>query len=228
MASFGSYAQLQSSVSWYANRDDMFTAITNFSPAAIDSGVQISIALAETMADRDINSRGGIKYAETVNNALTATGGVETITLPSDFRSVSSFMLTTDPYRVLTPLSPNQLFSTYTSATVTGAPQAYAIVGTGTAYVRPVPDSSYTLRLIYKAALAGLSTANTSNWLLANAPQVYLSASMLQLSMMLENDAGVVKWKGFYDQALDDLMGDDRQTRWTGVNPTPVPYGYFA
>lgn len=228
MTSFASYSQLQSTISWYANRDDLFAAITNFSPASIDSGIQIAITLAEAMVDRDINSRGGIKYSDTVINSLVLTAATETVTLPTDFRSVTSFMLTTDPFRVLIPMSPNQLFSTYTSATVTGFPVAYSVIGTNTAYLRPLPDSSYQVRLIYKAALAALSAANTSNWLLVNAPQVYLSASMMQLAMMLENDTALVKWKGYYDQALDDLMGDDRQTRWTGVNPTPQPYGYIA
>ena len=222
------YAKLQSAVSWYGNRDDLFSAITNFSPAAIDSGVQICIALAETSVDRDINSRGGIKYAETVTNALVTVATTETMALPADFRSASSFMLTTDPYNVLVPMTPNQLFATYTSATVTGKPTAYAVTGTATAYLRPVPDSAYTTRLIYKAALAGLSNANPSNWLLANAPQVYVAAAMVELAVMLENDSALVKWKGYYDQKLDDLMGDDRMTRWTGVNPTPQPYGYIA
>lgn len=226
MTSFASYSQLQSSIAWFANRDDLFASITNFSPSTIDSAIQIAIALAETSVDRDINSRGGIKYAETVNNALTLSG--ETLTLPADFRSVSSFMLTTDPFQVLVPMTPNQLFSTYTSASVTGYPTTYAIVGTNTAYLRPVPDGNYTVRLIYKAALAGLSSTNTTNWLLTNAPQVYLGASMVELSIMLENDAALVKWKGYYDQKMDDLMGDDRMTRWTGVNPTPQPYGAVA
>ena len=222
------YTQLQSAVSWYANRDDLFPAITNFSPAAIDSGVQICIAMAETSVDRDINSRGGIKYSETVTNALTMTGGSETLTLPTDYRSVTSFMVTANPFKVLKFLTPNQLFGTYTSSTVTGIPEACAVVGTNTLYLRPVPDSSYPTRLIYKAALTPLSTSNPTNWLLTNAPQVYLGAAMVELAVMLENDGALVKWKGYYDQKMDDFMGDDRQTRWTGVNPTPQPFGAIA
>lgn len=228
MASFSNYSQFQSVVSWYANRDDLFAAITNFSPAAIDSAVQIAIALAEQRVDRDINSRGGIKYSETVNNALVTTGAVETVTLPADFRSASAFMLTTDPFRVLKPMTATDLFSVYTSSTVTGYPEAYAVVGTNTAYLRPVPDGVYSSRLIYKAALAPLTSLNISNWLLANGPQIYLSATMLELSMMLENDDRLQFWKGNYDQCMDDFMGDDRQTRWAAVDATPRPYGAIA
>ena len=220
-----SYLKLQSAVSFYANRDDLFAAITNFSPAAIDSAVQIAISFAETSVDRDINSRGGIKYAETLTNTLVTAGGIETVTLPTDFRSASAFMLTSNPFQVLGVKSSLDLISLYTSSTITGAPEAYAIVGTNTAYLRPVPDGIYTMRLIYKAKLAPLSSTNTSNWLLVNAPDVYVAATMIELCIMMENDDRLQFWKGYYDQKLDDLMGDDRQTRWTAVDATPRPVG---
>lgn len=226
--SLSTYAQLQSTISWYANRDDLFSAITNFSPASIDSAVQQAIALAETSVDRDINARGGIKYAETVINTLTTTANTETITLPTGYRSATAFMLTTDPYQVLSLKNAKDLFALYTSATVTGKPEAFAIVGTNTAYLRPVPDGTYSTRLIYKAALAALSDTNTSNWLLANAPQVYIGASMVELCIMLENDDRLQFWKGYYDQKMNDFMGDDRQTRWAAVDATPRPYGAIA
>lgn len=222
------YAKLQSAVSWYANRDDLFAAITNFSPASIDSGIQIAIALAETSVDRDINSRGGIKYAETVANNLVTAANSETITLPADFRNASAFMLTTDPFRVLKVRSAVDLFGLYTSATITGPPEAYAVVGTNTAYLRPVPDSVYSTRLIYRAALAALSDANPSNWLLANAPHIYIGASMVELAIMLKNDDRLQFWKGYYDQKMNDFMGDDRQTRWAAVDATPRPLGAIA
>ncbi len=220
-----SYDKLQSTVSWFANRDDLFSAITNFSPAAIDSPVQIAIAFAETSVDLDINSRGGIKYAETLTNSLVTVAGQEYITLPADFRSASAFMLTSNPFQVLGVKSSKDLFSLYTSSTVTGAPEAYAMVGANTAYLRPVPDGIYTTRLIYKAKLAALSSSITSNWLLANAPQVYVGAAMVELCIMLENDDRLQFWKGYYDQKMDDFMGDDRQTRWTAVDATPRPVG---
>lgn len=215
-------------VSWYANRDDLATAITNFSPAAIDTPVQMAIALAEQRADRDINSRGGIKYAQTVTNSLATAGSTETVTLPTDFRSADAFMLTTDPYQVLGQRTERDLFTTYTSATVTGYPEAFAVIGTNTAYLRPVPDGVYTTRLIYKAALTPLSSTNTSNWLLVNGLQIYLGASMLELALMFKNDDRTQFWKGYYDQAMDDFMGDDRQTRWAAVVPVARPPGVIA
>lgn len=223
-----SYAKLQSTVAWFGNRDDIFAAITNFSPAAIDSAAQIAIAFAEGILDTDINSRGGTKYAETVNNSLVTTGGTETVTLPSDFQQVVSFALTTDPYQVLKVKTPDDLFGTYPSVSATGKPEAYTIIGQNTAYLRYVPDNSYTLRLIYMAKLTPLSNTNTSNWLLANAPQLYTAAAMVQLCVMMENDDRLPTWQAAYTVALNNLMGTDRMTRWAGVNPTPQPVGLVA
>lgn len=215
-------------MSWYANRDDLFSAISNFAPASIDSAVQQAIALAEVTADLDINSRGGIKYAETVTNSLTTTLHSETITMPTGFRSIIAFMLTTDPFNVLVQKNPKDLFATYTSSTVYSVPEAFCLVGATTMYLRWVPDGVYSTRLIYRAALSGLSTTNTTNWLLAYAPHVYIGAAMVELCIMLENTEKLQFWKGYYDQKMNDFMGDDRQTRWTGIDATPRPYGAIA
>ncbi len=225
--SIDSYSKLQSAVAWYSNRDDIFAAITNFSPAAIDSAIQIAIASAEVGIDADIASRGGIKYAETVNNSLSTTGAVEFVALPAGFKSVKSFMLTTTPFRVLTPKTPNDLFGLYPNRSLTGYPEAFAIVGSSTAYFGPVPDGSYTLRLIYNASLVSvaLSSTNASNWLLANNFMLYIDRAMYELCIMMENDERLQFWKGKYDQDMDDFMGDDRMTRWTAVDATPRPIG---
>ncbi len=225
--SIDTYAKLQSAVAWYANRDDLFAAITTFSPAAIDSAVQIAIAAAEVTVDADIASRGGIKYAETVSNALTATANVETVAMPAGFKSAKAFMITSSPpYQILTPKNSPELFALYPDI-VPGKPAAYSIVGQSTAYLRPIPDTTYNLRLIYNSSLVSvaLSNTNTSNWLLANNFIVYLGAAMVELCIMLENDQRLQFWKGYYDQKVSDMMGDDRMTRWTAVDATPRPIG---
>lgn len=224
-----SYLKLQSLCSFYANRDDLAVAVTNFSPAAIDTPIQMAIALAENRVDRDINARGGVKYAQTVNSSLTTTASTETLTLPTDFRSQEMLAISASGlYTVLTFKNPKDLFTLYPSTTLTGAPEAFTVIGTGTAYLRPVPDVAYATRLIYKAALTPLSSTVTSNWLLVNGLQVYLSASMLELAMMMKNDERIQFWKGYYDQAMNDFMGDDRQTRWAGIDATPRPVGQIA
>lgn len=222
------YAQLQSSLGWYANRDDLFSNITNFTPAAIDPAVQIAIAAAEDRIDKDIITKGGTKYSQTINNTLVTVGQSETLTMPTDFGIPETLFLTTDPYTEVKFYTPRDLFATWTSATVTGAPRGFTIIGTSTAYLRPVPDGVYNTRLIYKAKLTPLSSTNASNWLLVNGLRVYIAASMLELTIMLENEDKMGVWANNYSDAMDSFMGVDLQTRFATVTPVPRPQGNVA
>jgi len=157
---------------------------------------------------------------ETVNNTLTTTAGQETLALPADFLGVRVLALTGDTPRVLEFVDPNSLFTQYPS-TITGLPEKYSLVGAATAYLRPVPDRSHALRLIYTAALPALSTETTYNWLLLNAPDLYIGAAMLELCIYLENDDRLQFWKAYTDERLNALMGDDRNSRWAAVPVKP-------
>lgn len=214
------YDKLQAAVADTVNRDDLSADVTTFSPAQIDGAVKRSIAFAEATIRRDIASRGGNKNMETVSNSLTTTAGQETVSLPSDFGSARVFALTGSTYTVLEFVDANTLFSQYPSTT-TGQPEKYTLVGSNTAYLRPVPDTAYTLRLIYSAALPSLSSSQTTNWLLTNHPDIYIGAAMLELCIYLENDDRLQFWKGYYDQKMNDLMGDDRETRWAATPAKP-------
>jgi len=212
------YAKLQSHLADTINRDDLSDAVTNFSPASLDSTIVRMIAQAEERVERDIIARGGIKHMETVDNSLTTSSGVETVTLPSDFKLVRTFTLTSNPNVVLQAYPDiNSLFTDF-PATTNDEPAAYSIVGTNTAYLRPIPDGTYSTRLIYYAALPRLSDSNTSNWLLTNGLGVYVAGTMTELCMYLESNR-LEYWEGYYKQKLNDMMNDDRMVRF---NATPT------
>lgn len=214
------YNKLQAAVADTVNRDDLSADVTSFSPAQIDGAIKRAIAYAEKAIQRDIVARGGTKHMETVTNALTTTAGQEILALPTDFLGARVVAITGNPTRVLEFVDPNTLFSQYPS-TATGAPEKYSIVGAATAYVRPVPDRAYPLRLIYTAAVPALSSEQTYNWLLLNAPDLYIGAVMLELCIYLENDDRLQFWKTYYDERLNALLGDDRNSRWSAVPVKP-------
>lgn len=215
-----SYDKLQAHIADRINRDDLSAAVTAFSPAALDSEIQRAIELAEERVSHDILSRGGIKYMETVKDDTDTGGGVETVSLPTDFSGLRSLAITTNPLVILTAYpDPNALFKAFPGQD-TGQPRAYSIVGNRTAYLRPIPDAAYDLRIIYYATLPALSASNTSNWLLENAVGVYEGAALVEICMQLESDR-LQFWEGFYKQKLNDLMGDDRMTRYAGTPAKP-------
>jgi len=213
------YAKLQSALADTANDDSLFADVTAFSPTQIDGAVKRAIAYSTAAIERDLIARGGHKSMETITNSLTTTASQETMTLPTGFKGVRLFALTSSPYRILEFVDPNTLFTQY-PFTTTGQPEKYTLIA-GVAYLRPIPDQAYTTRLIYNAALDVLSDTTTTNWLLTGHPDIYLSAGMVELCIYLENDDRLQFWRGFYDQKMNDLMGDDRQVRWAAVPSKP-------
>ena len=81
----------------------------------------------------------------------------------------------------------------------------------------PVPDSNYTLKLLYYSAPTFLSDSNTSNAFLANAPDALLYAALLEAEPYLMNDARVNTWGGMYDRAISTLTRSDESSQYSGV-----------
>jgi len=215
------WEKLQSAIGDAANRDDLFTDVTAYSPAAIDGMIKRVIEDATAGIQRDLVSRGGHKNMETVTDALVTAAGVETVTLPTDFAGHRTFLLLTagGDYDALDFVDPTTLYNQYPGA-ATNTPLKFTLTGTNTARLRPVADSAYPLRLIYYQKLTALD-ASTQNWVLLNHPDIYISRAMWRLSLLLENDDRVQFWKGDYDQLMNDLMGDDRNVRWAAVPTAP-------
>lgn len=214
------YNKLQAAVADTVNRDDLSAEVSSFSPTQIDGAIKRAIAYAEKAIQRDIVARGGTKHMETVKNTLTTSTGVETLSLPSDFLGARLLAITSEPYRILEFVDPNTLFMQYPS-TNSGTPEKYTIVSATTAYLRPVPSSNFSLRLIYTAAIPALSSEQTTNWVLFNAPDLYIAASMIELCIYLENDDRLQYWKLYYDERIGALLGDDRNSRWSAVPVKP-------
>lgn len=213
------YATLQSALADTVNRDDLSADVTNFSPAQIEGAIKRAIAYSTIAIERDLIARGGHKSMETITNSLATAAGTETLTLPTGFKGARLFAITSDPYQVLEFVDPNTLFTQYPSL-ATAKPEKYTLIS-GVVYLRPIPDAVYSTRLIYNAALDVLSDTTTTNWLLTSHHDIYIAAGMVELCIYLENDERLQYWRGFYDQKMNDLMGDDRQVRWAAVPSKP-------
>ena len=217
--SIENYNDLQAHLADTINRTDLSDAVTTFSPTSLDSQIVRAISLAEQRIQNDLMSKGGIGHMETVDDTVNTVGGTETITMPTGFLALRTMAITTNPYQVLQGYGDiNSLFNTFPGL-ANSKPQAYAIVGTNTAFLRPIPDAAYDLRIIFYKALDKLSASTTSNWLLENGVGVYVGASMVELCMYVQDYNATQIWESYYDAKLADLMRDDRVTRF-GVVPT--------
>lgn len=187
---FTTYAQLQATIADYLARSDLTEQIKDF------------ITLAETRLARDLRIRQMLTYT-----TLSTVADVATISLPSDFLQLKDIHLNTNPIDTLTYLTPSNLFRN-TYAAVVDRPKFYTTTGSQFIFA-PIPDTVYTVQILYYAKPPVLSDSNTSNVWLANCPDALLYAALAEAEPFLMNDARVATWAGLYDRAVQSLTASD-------------------
>jgi len=196
--SFTTYAELQTTIAEYLARTDLTTQIPDF------------IRLAEVRLRRDLRIRQML-----TSTTLTCVSGTATVTIPSDFLEVKDFVVTGNPVRPLNYESPS-LFSRNSRSMDAGKPLDYTVLAT-TFKLAPIPDSNYTLNLVYSAAPAFLTTSNTTNTFLTVCPDLLLYAALLEAEPYLMNDARVNTWGTMFDRGMGSLTRSDEKGQFSGV-----------
>lgn len=185
-----SYNDLKSSIADWLNRGDLTAVIPDF------------IALAEAQLERRLPVERMVKRANaTIDTPFSA--------VPADFVSAKSLVLTsTAPIQPLEFLSEDELDAKKYVYRTTGKPLYFTVIGTQFE-VLPAPDTGYTAELTYIATLPKLSDSNTSNFILARHPDVYLYGSLMQAAPYLRDDDRVSMWASMYTQAIEDMLVQD-------------------
>jgi len=196
--SIATYSDLKTKVASYLARTDLTSQIEDF------------VRFAELRLRRELRIRQMLKSVTT-----TTTGGDSTVELPSDFLEVRDFYVSTNPIQPLTFSSP-AIFSRNTKTTQSGKPLDYTVLASEFK-LAPVPDSTYTLELLYYAAPTFMSDSNSSNVFMANAPDALLYASLLEAEPYLMNDARIQTWGSLYDRAISTLSTSDESSQYSGV-----------
>lgn len=184
------YTDLQSTIADYLARTDLTTQIPLF------------IQLAENRLRRDLRIRPMLKVVTT-----STTAGDSTVALPSDFLEMRDIHLETNPIQTVIYQNPSNFFRN-TGVTISGMPIYYTVTGSEFQFA-PVPDSAYTLKMIYYASPTYLSSTVSSNVFLANCPDLLLYASLGEAEPYLMNDARTQTWASLYDRGLNSLTISD-------------------
>ena len=193
-----SYGNLQTTIANYLSRDDLTSAIPDF------------IQLAEIRLRRDLRLRQMLTQTST-----TATSGGATISLPSDFLQARDVYVDSDPDFPITFATPS-IFIRNGRTNQSGVPAFYTILGS-TIQFAPIPDSDYTIKILYYAAPAFLSTSNTSNLWLTTCPDALLYASLGEAEPYIMNDPRLQTWGALYDRAIASLTRSDEESQYSGV-----------
>lgn len=195
------YAELQSAIANWLNRDDLSAAVPTF------------IALAEA----DIGRR--LKHWR-METRSTATLDGRFSVIPADWNSTVSLTLTLNgkPSPIRLASVADIAAKRSLRADAAGTPEVYAITG-GQFELFPTPDTAYAAELVYLANVPSLSASVTSNWLLAQNPDVYLYGALIQSAPYLKDDQRMGVWASLYQAALDSLnsASDAQQMSGSGL-----------
>jgi hypothetical protein len=147
------YNDLKTKVGQYLGRTDLSTQIDD----------------AITLFESEYNTRKGVWRRQAVAT-ITTTAGTDTADLPSDFERIMSINrvgfsagITITSINALAPYRVGN-----------GLPVYVAVYPNNKFVFAPTPDAAYTYELLYYPRLNGLTSLNTSNWLILNYSHVYL------------------------------------------------------
>ena len=210
----GTYAELQTAVANWLDRDDLTLRIPEF------------ITLAEAKMNRNLR----ISLMENVSTAITMVTGTRDYDLPTGFTGMKEFHLTTSPIVALSYITPEMMNRMWAGSNK-GKPQAFTLfsdAGTRKVKIGPAPDSDYTTSILYLKKIDNLSITNTTEVMLTENPDIYLYGALLEAEPFLMNDARVQLWGSMLQQVAKDLQDRDIFDRHSGsalrvMNTTGYP-----
>jgi len=198
------YAELKTGIANWLNRTDLTDEIS-------DDFIKLTEA--------DFNAKLRIRAMEQIDSITIDS---ETETVPTGFIGVRSFyiLLSSNKYP-LKYLTPHNMFD-IRGGSRSGRPRAYTIESddeTETFRFGPSPDTSYTGYLSYYKAISALSASNTSNWMLANHPAIYLYGSLYHSANFLGgiDPQQTQQWLMMYSTALERCENNDKQDSYGGA-----------
>jgi hypothetical protein len=203
----GTYAELQAAVGNWLARGDLVARIPEF----VALGEQRLFYGADDATFPSPPLRLGAMEATTDPAGFATIAGSPTLALPEGFLEARALSLATDP---TTPLDLASLRQVAAAEGERGRPRLYTFDGAAIRFA-PTPDAAYGVRLAYYRRFDALATT-PSNWLLTNAPGVYLYAALLEAQPFLMNDARLPVWAAMLGAATRALAEADRRGRWGG------------
>ena len=189
------YDELKTSIANWADRDDLGTFIPDF------------VALTEARFNRELRLRSmeQKEYANTV-------GGQSNYALPVNYLQMREFRLNNSPTVSLTYVSP-EIFEAWSLGQ--GVPKYYTIIA-NEIRIGPTPSGVYEMEMLFWRKFPPLTPTNQTNWVLQNAPDVYLYGSLLELEPFIQNDERIGVWAAGYSRAIETMQLQDDKDRHSG------------
>jgi hypothetical protein len=151
---------------------------------------------------------------ETLDTSVSTVGGTSTIALPTGYVQMRDYHLTTSPLTQLQYLTP-EIMTRLNAGSLQGKPLTYTIIANNI-LLGPTPDAVYTTSMLYYKTFDPLTDAAPTNWVITNAPDVYLYGALLEAEPFLMNDQRVQLWATALTQSITTLQEQDNKDRHSG------------
>lgn len=194
------YSELKTAVADFLNRDDLTSIIPTFI----------------TLAEADIN-RALRHYKMEARATGQQDSGDQFMQVPSDWLENVRMTLTGSGTSVVRPASRDELADRRqkNENASTKAPYLYAMID-GQFELYPTPSEDTDIELVYYQKVPALSDSNTSNWLLTEAPDVYLYGALVHSAPYLQEDNRSQVWASLYSASLLKLQQSSDNARHSG------------
>jgi hypothetical protein len=192
------FTGLKASIADFLNRDDLTSVIPDF------------VALAEAQINRDIRHW----KMEARSNGQQSSGD-EYMQFPTDWIETIRLHLTGTGTTVVNLVSRDAMADKRAAnENATGTPSMYTHAD-GQFQLYPTPSVDTDFELLYYQKIPSLSS-NADNWLLLEAPDVYLYGALLHSAPYLAEDQRVAVWAQMYSAAVARLNESSDDARFSG------------
>lgn len=176
------YAELQSAVADWLDRDDLTGRVPDF------------ISLAEAA----IAAKLGVRTAE-ADIVLAGPAGARTVALPGGYRDAKALWITGEGLREELRMIPADLMVV---SEIAGDPGAWCVDGANIAFDRPLRQArTFTLRMVTTLTL---SDETPTNLILANYPNLYLFGALKEAGPFLRDNDLAAMFEAKWTEALAD------------------------
>jgi hypothetical protein len=197
------YTDLQTTIADFLNRDDLTSVIPTF------------IQLAEADMNRQVRH-----WKMESRSTGTQDAGDQYMQIPSDWLETIRLHLTGSGTSALTLTSRAAMADIRAkNEDISTVKPYYYTHADGQFELYPTPTEATDFELLYYQKIPDLAT-NSTNWLLTDAPDVYLYGALLHSAPYLAEDARVAVWAQMYSAAVSNVNRAAEQARYSGSGMT--------
>jgi hypothetical protein len=193
-----------------ANYDELIDTISDY--LLRDDQVDTFIRLAEVRAERLTSLRQ--RWTEQEITGLSMTAGDKVLTMPTGMIEVRWISINTQPKSFLRVVGPERSDS-YDAWFQPGVPRGMKLVGLDI-HLSPPPDADYPYTISGYYGITPLSEAEPVNWLLTNAPDVYLYGALREAQPYLRKPDELRLYQQLSNEALKSLNRQEKRARLGG------------